>query len=148
MLGMHVEEHVGFLAKCPLFLPDFTPNCDVSTNLNKIPKYEISFKYVQLFERITSQIQIPSITVTQTCYIVRPLYQTTFVRDTDPITLSCTPFCPIYPIQSTYLWLYSPCGPGPLFQFLNPIHSRQDSLDVGSARRMVDTYIQNNINTE
>jgi hypothetical protein len=31
-----------------------------------------------------------------------------------------------------YLWLYSPfVGPWTLFQFLNPIHSRQDSLDWG-----------------
>jgi hypothetical protein len=38
--------------------------------------------------------------------------------------------------------------PWPLFQFLNPIHSRQDSLDGGSARRKAATYIQNNTNTE
>jgi hypothetical protein len=31
-------------------------------------------------------------------------------------------------------------GPWPLFQFLNPIHSRQDSLDGGSARRKTATY--------
>jgi hypothetical protein len=35
-----------------------------------------------------------------------------------------------------------------LFQFFNPIHSRQDSLDAGSARLKVATYTQNNINTE
>jgi hypothetical protein len=27
-------------------------------------------------------------------------------------------------ILSLYLWLHSPCGPWPLFQFLNPIYSR------------------------
>jgi hypothetical protein len=36
----------------------------------------------------------------------------------------------------------------PLFQFLNPIHSRQDSLDEGSVRRKATTYTQNNINIE
>jgi hypothetical protein len=39
-------------------------------------------------------------------------------------------------------------GPWPLFQFLKPIHSRQDSLDRGSGRRKAATYTQNNINTE
>jgi hypothetical protein len=46
------------------------------------------------------------------------------------------------------LWLYSPCGPWPLFQFLNPTNSRYDYLDGGSARRKVATYTQNNTNTE
>jgi hypothetical protein len=41
-----------------------------------------------------------------------------------------------------------PFGPWPLFQFLNPTQSRQDSLDEGSARRKAATYIQDNINTE
>jgi hypothetical protein len=39
-----------------------------------------------------------------------------------------------------------PFGPWPLFQFLNPIHSRKDSLDGGSARRKAATYTQNNTN--
>jgi hypothetical protein len=39
-------------------------------------------------------------------------------------------------------------GPWPLFQFFDPIYSRQDSLDGGSARRKVSTYTQNNTNTE
>jgi hypothetical protein len=39
-------------------------------------------------------------------------------------------------------------GPWPLFQFLNPIHSRYDSLDGGSARLKAATYTQNNKNTE
>jgi hypothetical protein len=34
------------------------------------------------------------------------------------------------------------------FQFFNPIHSRKDSLDGGSARRKAATYTQNNTNTE
>jgi hypothetical protein len=34
-------------------------------------------------------------------------------------------------------------GPRPLLQFLDPIHSRQDSLDGGSARRKAATYTQN-----
>jgi hypothetical protein len=33
-----------------------------------------------------------------------------------------------------------PFEPWPLFQFLNPIHNRQDSLDEGSARRKAATY--------
>jgi hypothetical protein len=41
-----------------------------------------------------------------------------------------------------------PFGPRPLFQFLNPIHSRYDSLDGGSARRKAAARTQNNINTE
>jgi hypothetical protein len=39
-------------------------------------------------------------------------------------------------------------GPWPLFQFLNPIYSRQYSLDGGSACRKAATYTQNNTNTE
>jgi hypothetical protein len=39
-------------------------------------------------------------------------------------------------------------GPWPLFQFLDPIHSLQDSYGRGSARRKASTYIQNNTNTE
>jgi hypothetical protein len=39
-------------------------------------------------------------------------------------------------------------GPWLLFQFLDPIHSRQDSLDGGSARRKASTYTQNKTNTE
>jgi Na+/proline symporter len=39
-------------------------------------------------------------------------------------------------------------GPWPLFHFLDPIHSQQDSLDRGSARRKASTYTQNNTNTE
>jgi hypothetical protein len=38
--------------------------------------------------------------------------------------------------------------PRPLFQFLDPIYSQQDSLDGGSARRKASTYTQNNTNTE
>jgi hypothetical protein len=39
-----------------------------------------------------------------------------------------------------------PFGPWPLFQSLNPIYSRWDSLDGVSARRKVATYTQNNTN--
>jgi hypothetical protein len=39
-------------------------------------------------------------------------------------------------------------GPWPLFQFLDPIHSQEDSLDGGSAHRNASTYTQNNINAE
>jgi hypothetical protein len=34
-------------------------------------------------------------------------------------------------------------GTRPLFQFVNPIHSRLDSLDGGSARRKAATFTQN-----
>jgi hypothetical protein len=37
---------------------------------------------------------------------------------------------------------------GRFSQFLNPIYSRQDSLDGGSVRREDATYTQNNTNTE
>jgi hypothetical protein len=39
-------------------------------------------------------------------------------------------------------------GPWPLFEFLNPIHSRSDSLDGGSARRKAATYTVESTNTE
>jgi hypothetical protein len=43
------------------------------------------------------------------------------------------------------LWLCSALvGPGSLFQFLDPIHSRQDSLDGRSDRRKSSTYTQKN----
>jgi hypothetical protein len=38
-------------------------------------------------------------------------------------------------------------GPWPVFQFRNPIHIRQDSLDRGSAHHKAATYTQNSINT-
>jgi hypothetical protein len=38
--------------------------------------------------------------------------------------------------------------PWPLFQFLNPIHSRQHSLDGESSRLKAAAYTQNNTNTE
>jgi hypothetical protein len=41
-----------------------------------------------------------------------------------------------------------PFGPWPIFQFLNPIQSRQDSLDGGSARLETATYTPNSTNTE
>jgi hypothetical protein len=37
-------------------------------------------------------------------------------------------------------------GLGRIFKFLNPIHSRQDSFDGGSARREAATYTQNTQN--
>jgi hypothetical protein len=43
-----------------------------------------------------------------------------------------------------YIWLYSPCGPCPLLQFLNSIHSRYESLDELLALRKAATYTQNN----
>jgi hypothetical protein len=48
----------------------------------------------------------------------------------------------------TIIMALQPFGPWPLFQFLNPIHSLQDSFDGGSARRKASTYTQNNTNTE
>jgi hypothetical protein len=41
-----------------------------------------------------------------------------------------------------------PFGPWPLFQFLNPIYSRQDYSDGGSVRRKAATYTKNNINND
>jgi hypothetical protein len=38
--------------------------------------------------------------------------------------------------------------PWSLFQFLNPIHSRYDSLEGGSARLKASIYKQNNTNAE
>jgi hypothetical protein len=47
---------------------------------------------------------------------------------------------------STYLSIYLWLDRLPLFQFLNPIHSQQDSLDGRSARHKSATYTQNNTN--
>jgi hypothetical protein len=68
-------------------------------------------------------------------------------------------FCPACCIEtSLYLLLFHPSihpsingstafrWPWPLFQLLNPIHSRQNSLDGRSARRKAATYTQNNTN--
>jgi hypothetical protein len=41
------------------------------------------------------------------------------------------------------IYLQSFCWTWPLFQFLNPIHSRQDPLDGESVRRKASTYTQN-----
>jgi hypothetical protein len=37
-------------------------------------------------------------------------------------------------------------GPWPLFQSPDLLHNREDSLNAGSARREVSTYIQDNTN--
>jgi hypothetical protein len=51
--------------------------------------------------------------------------------------------------HSIYLWLYSPLlDSGCFFTFLIALHSRQDSLDGGSARRKAATCTQDNTNTE
>jgi hypothetical protein len=39
-------------------------------------------------------------------------------------------------------------GALPVFQFLDPVHGPQYSLDGELARRKASTYTQNNINTE
>jgi hypothetical protein len=39
-------------------------------------------------------------------------------------------------------------GPWPLFQFIDLLHSRQDSLDGVSTRRKAAAYKQDSINTE
>jgi hypothetical protein len=39
-------------------------------------------------------------------------------------------------------------GLWPRFQFLNPVHSQQNSLDEWSACRKAATYTQKNTNTE
>jgi hypothetical protein len=46
---------------------------------------------------------------------------------------------------SIYIYI-QPFGLWPLFQFLNPIHNRQDSLDGGSACHKAATYTENNTN--
>jgi hypothetical protein len=47
---------------------------------------------------------------------------------------------------SAIIFSFCDSTPGlwPLLQFLNPIHSRYDSLDRGSARHKAATYTQNN----
>jgi hypothetical protein len=56
--------------------------------------------------------------------------------------------CPVIICPSIYLWLYSPYGPWPLFQLLNLMHSRYDSLDGGSALIKATAYTQNNKRTQ
>jgi hypothetical protein len=51
-------------------------------------------------------------------------------------------------VQSSSMALHSFFRPWPLFEFLNPKHSRLDSLDGGSARRKATTYKQNKTNRE
>jgi hypothetical protein len=52
-------------------------------------------------------------------------------------------------ISNNYLWgTINHDEPWPVLQFINPIHSRQNSLNWGSARRKALTYSQKSINTE
>jgi hypothetical protein len=57
---------------------------------------------------------------------------------------------PLATVLYTYvsMTLQSFVRPWPLFQFLNPIHSRQESLDGGSARRKAASYKEDITNTE
>jgi hypothetical protein len=49
---------------------------------------------------------------------------------------------------SIYLWLYSPfVGPWPLFQFLDLLYRRSDSMDWGSARRKAASCTQDSRKT-
>jgi hypothetical protein len=50
--------------------------------------------------------------------------------------------------NSIYLWLYSPCGLRPLFQFLNLYTVGRTAYTGLSARLKADTYTQDNTNTE
>jgi hypothetical protein len=56
-------------------------------------------------------------------------------------------YLPLLNYQSSQILSLSvalqPFGPSPLFQFFNPTHSRQDSLDGGSVLRKASTYTQN-----
>jgi hypothetical protein len=55
-------------------------------------------------------------------------------------------FLIVFSYKQLPLVLQSSVGPWPLFQFLNPIRRRYDSLDQGSARRKDATCTQNNTN--
>jgi hypothetical protein len=74
-----------------------------------------------------------------------------FLRNVDWLPPDCTPWNSRGQ-KSSYPYLsmapQSSVGPWPLFQFLNPMHSRQDSLNGRSARHKAATYIENNINIE
>jgi hypothetical protein len=62
-------------------------------------------------------------------------------RKLDIVKLKCMELVYIFLIR-----LYSPLvGPWPLFKLTNPIYSRYDSLDGGSARRKAVIYTQNTI---
>jgi hypothetical protein len=67
-----------------------------------------------------------------------------FVRQGDPIYLSAW-----RSYISIYLWLYSPCWTFAAFSVSWPfLHSRQDSLNGGSALRKAATCSQDSTNTE
>jgi hypothetical protein len=56
-------------------------------------------------------------------------------------------FSPCMPLIIIIIMALQPfVGPWPLFQFLDPLHNRQDALYEGSARRKASTYTQNNTN--
>jgi hypothetical protein len=69
-----------------------------------------------------------------------------------PSSRSTRPFLfqsPLALCLSIYLWLYSLLfGLGRLFSFLIFLHSRQDSLDGGSARRKAATCTQDSTQTQ
>jgi hypothetical protein len=55
---------------------------------------------------------------------------------------------PIEILAGTSLSLSTTLWTSAVFQFLNPIHRRYDSLDVRSACRKAATYTRDNTNTE
>jgi hypothetical protein len=102
--------------------------------------------YSDIFFLFSSALLIPL--YFQFIYVLRFLsFRDTFCF-TNPDDIS-PPITPDSIYLSIYLWLYSPfVGPWPLFQFLNPIHSRYDSLNGGSGRHKAATYTQNNTITD
>jgi hypothetical protein len=57
--------------------------------------------------------------------------------------------CYQHTLRTVYLWLYNPLvEPLPIFQFLNPMHSRYRSLDERSASRKAAAYTQDSTNTQ
>jgi hypothetical protein len=78
----------------------------------------------------------------------------TGIQTPSPLVQSvASPYTPIlFVCLSIYLSIYGSTvllfGPWPLFQFLNSIYSRKDSLGGRSARRKAATYMQDSTNTE
>jgi hypothetical protein len=81
-------------------------------------------------------------------FIVRSLYQVTSSGDIEDFM--CVTITEIFiPLSFCLSMALQPfVGPWLLFQFLNLLHSRQDSLDGGSAHRKATTCAEDSTNTE
>jgi hypothetical protein len=84
-----------------------------------------------LYPHENDSLLISSISSHHICLYIREM--ASCMHDTHPVQLVIHNIC-------LSMALLPSVGPWPLFQFLNPIHSRYDSFDVESARRKAATY--------